>query len=440
MATEAGKYSVAVSGPEGPPGPGARARRVRSLARRAGCGLAAAAVVSGALTPAAMASPASPAGHWAAQSVPPPGPVISDAILDRMRDTGDPAADHLVAALTASGELPRVNSLLREWQYNDQPLPSGLPADVVSFVSAARQLPSWADTTRIAAAAAWGDANKPYLSLAYSMGVSTDAFTYPILASVFDPNVGVPFDFQKRLIGSLKLISGVYDPTAFGPHGQLIPDLVKVRLMHAAVRDYLDADHWDTARWGVAVSQEAMLVETWLFGLYSLTVMQHFGVTVPPDIASDFLLAWRVEGWMLGVPAGAMPADMSTATQLFYQLAARDEGPSPQGRYLLNAFLSQAGDYLSGPGGADIAPIIAATVHCVLGDRLAAMIDVPASLWDDEVGPALQTLQKTQNDTVGPLGWFAQVINKMLGENAQMIVVQGNPTYLDIPSWGRPGR
>jgi endo-cleaving rubber dioxygenase len=404
--------------------------------RRLGCGIAASAIVSGAFIPTAGAAPVAARGSAPV--------VISDSILDQMRDIGDPAADRVVAALEARGDLSRVNALLRTWVYNDQPLPSGLPSDLVAFISKARQLPSWADMSKITAAAQFGQAHMSYLSLAYSMGVSTEAFTFPILASVFDPNVGIYLDFQKRLLGSLKLISGVYDPNAFGPHGQIIPDLVKVRLMHAAVRDYLDASRWDFSRWGVAISQEAMLLETLLNGLFPLDVLQAFGVQIPTGIASDFLFTWRVEGAMLGLQA--MPAELSTDTALFQQLQARDQAPSPQGRYLLNSFIDQASKYLDGPGGVDISPILVAVIRCVIGPRLADMIGVPSSLWDDEVAPALQNLQATSSSTststgnLGPLAWFAQVINDLLGENVQMVEVKGEPIYLDIPSYHMPIR
>jgi hypothetical protein len=370
---------------------------------------------------------------------PMPAPtVINPAVLDQMRGIGDPAADRVVALLTARGQLPAVNTLLRQWVYNDQPLPSGLPGELVSFIDQARQLPPWADMAKITAAAQFGQAHMPELALAYSMGVSTTALTFPILASVFDPNVGILLDFQKRLLGSLKLISGVYDPDAFGPHGQIIPDLVKVRLMHAAVRDYLDASRWDTARWGVAISQEASLLETWLYGVFAQLVMQEFGVQIPPDVAADFLHTWRVEGAMLGVPAAAMPEDLPTATALFYQLVARDQGASPQGRFLLNSFIDQASRYMSGPGGVDISPILISVIRCVLGTRAADMLAVPKSLWDAEVDPALHNLQASAADTGGPLSWFAQVINDLLGENVQMVEVKGEPVYLDIPLYRMP--
>jgi hypothetical protein len=407
--------------------------------RRLGCGVAISAAMSGAFVPAAMASSVSPAAA-SRLSAPMSAPVISDAVLDRMRGIGDPAADRIVAALTARGQLPAVNKLLRQWVYNDQPLPSGLPSDLASFIDKARQLPSWADLSRITAAAQFGQAHMSYLALAYSMGVSTAAFTYPILASVFDPNVGIFLDFQKRLLGSLKLISGVYDPNAFGPHGQIIPDLIKVRLMHAAVRDYLDDSRWDRAKWGVAISQEAMLVETWLFGVFALNAMQGFGVQIPTVIATDFLHTWRVEGTMLGVPAGAMPTDLPTANALFSQLEDRDQWSSPQGRYLLNTFIDQAGKYMSGPGGVDISPILISVIRCALGPRLADMLGVPKSLWDDEVDPALHNLQATTTENAGPLSWFVQVINDLLGDNVQMVTLKGEPVYLDIPSYRIPAR
>jgi hypothetical protein len=407
--------------------------------RRLGCGVAISAVLSAAFVPAAGAASTAPAfGTAIGTAIGRPAPVISDSVLDQMRGIGDPAADRVVAMLTERGQLSDVNRLLRTWVYNDQSLPSGLPSDLVSFIDKARQLPSWADLPRISAAAEFGKAHMPYLALAYSMGVSTTAFTFPILASVFDPNVGIFLDFQKRLLGSLKLISGVYQPDAFGPHGQIIPDLVKVRLMHAAVRDYLDASRWDMAKWGVAISQEAMLVETWLFGVDALNIMHDFGVQIPLDIAGDFLHTWRVEGWMLGVPAGAMPADLPTATALLDQLEARDQWGSPQGRYLVHTFIDQAGKYMSGPGGVDIRPILVSVIRCVLGSRLADMLAVPKSLWDDETGPALRELPTTTTDTTGPLGWFADVMNKLLGENVQMVVLKGEPVYLDIPSYRMP--
>jgi endo-cleaving rubber dioxygenase len=414
------------------------------LMRRLGCGAALTAIMSGMLVSTAGAAPvsttalASGAGHSAAATAGSVPVIISNGVLDQMRGIGDPAADRVVAALENRGQLPMVNKLLRQWVYNDQPLPGGLPSDLVAFINQARQLPSWADMSRITAAAQFGQAHMPYLALAYSMGVSTAAFTFPILASVFDPNVGIFLDFQKRLLGSLKLISGVYDPDAFGPKGQIIPDLVKVRLMHAAVRDYLDDSRWDTARWGVAVSQEAMLVETLLFGVYAQLVMAEFGVQIPSDIAADFLHTWRVEGAMLGVPAGALPADMQTATALFYQLEARDQWGSPQGRYLVNTFIDQASRYMSGPGGVDISPILISVIRCILGDRMAGMLAVPRSLWDDEVDPALHALPATATSSTGPLGWFAQVINDLLGDNVQMVTLKGEPVYLDIPSYRMP--
>ena len=131
-------------------------------------------------------------------------------------------------------------------------------------------------------------------------------------------------------------------------------------------------------------------------------------------------------------------AQMTRATALLSQLEDRNQWASPQGRYLTHSFIDQAGKYMSGPGGVDISPILISVIRCVLGSRDADMLAVPKSLWDDEVGPALRELPTTSTDTAGPLAWFADVINKLLGENVQMVEVKGEPVYLDIPSYRMP--
>ncbi|MGW3406302.1 oxygenase MpaB family protein, partial [Streptomyces zhihengii] len=65
----------------------------------------------------------------------------------------DEQADPVLAAVIERGQVAQVNQALRQWTRNDQPLPSGLPADVRDFMESARRLPSWADAGKLAAAA-----------------------------------------------------------------------------------------------------------------------------------------------------------------------------------------------------------------------------------------------------------------------------------------------
>ena len=61
----------------------------------------------------------------------------------------DDEADPIIAAVIDRGQTPAVNALLHQWTKNSQPLPDGLPADLRDFIEHARQLPAWADMSRL---------------------------------------------------------------------------------------------------------------------------------------------------------------------------------------------------------------------------------------------------------------------------------------------------
>src|SRR5690348_14838534 len=67
--------------------------------------------------------------------------------------TWDPPADSLVATVLANGHVEVVNTMLTAWVHNSDPIPSGLPDGVGDFLSAATQLPSWANQDMLNTAA-----------------------------------------------------------------------------------------------------------------------------------------------------------------------------------------------------------------------------------------------------------------------------------------------
>ena len=81
----------------------------------------------------------------------------------------DPEADALVADLIERGDVPRVNTLLRTWTKNGQPLPDGLPADLRDFMEHARRLPSWTDQGKLATAVTFNEKRGLYLGVLYGL-------------------------------------------------------------------------------------------------------------------------------------------------------------------------------------------------------------------------------------------------------------------------------
>ena len=73
----------------------------------------------------------------------------TDALLDRMRELGDPMADGAVAAVLEQGGVDAVNVIMHTLVRNDQPVPEGLPAQIRAYLAETQPLPEWADMRKI---------------------------------------------------------------------------------------------------------------------------------------------------------------------------------------------------------------------------------------------------------------------------------------------------
>ncbi|MDT5172343.1 MAG: hypothetical protein QOD02_5724, partial [Mycobacterium sp.] len=73
----------------------------------------------------------------------------TDALLDRMREFGDPVADTPVAAVLERGGLDAVRTMMRTLVRADQPVPEELPDEIQAYLFESLPLPDWADMDKI---------------------------------------------------------------------------------------------------------------------------------------------------------------------------------------------------------------------------------------------------------------------------------------------------
>src|SRR5437763_9051805 len=82
----------------------------------------------------------------------------------------DDEVDSLVAGLVDSGQVPAVNTALRPWVNNGDPLPGGLPAGLAAHLQRVNGLPSWADRAKLRRAADFNRRKDTYLFMLYGLG------------------------------------------------------------------------------------------------------------------------------------------------------------------------------------------------------------------------------------------------------------------------------
>ncbi|MEV0686738.1 oxygenase MpaB family protein [Nocardia sp. NPDC050378] len=293
----------------------------------------------------------------------------------------DPEADPVVARLIESGQVPRVNELLRTWTRNGQPLPDGLPSELRDFMEYARRMPQWTDYGKLNTAIEFNKKRGLYLGVLYGFASGMMSTVIPKEArSVYYSKGG--HDLEDRISKTAKLGYDIGSNNAYAPDGEMIITCVKTRLVHAAVRHLLpQSPHWvQSAEEDIPISQNDIMV-TW----HSLptTVMKHltnWGVPIPQHESEAFLHSWQVAAHMLGVRHEYIPKSWPAANSQAAQILDPILAPTPEGAKLADRLLSLGANI-------DLAllskPVLGSFTRFLLGDKFADGLGIPREpVWD----------------------------------------------------------
>lgn len=311
----------------------------------------------------------------------PSGSVVGTGAGLDPRWVWDPEVDTLVASLLERGEVPKVNTLLRTWTKNGQPLPAGLPADLKAFIEKARQLPPWADRAKIAQAADFNNRRGLYTGVLYGFASGMMSTVIPKEArAVYYSQGGA--DMQDRISKTAKLGYDIGTSNAYDADGEMIVTCVKTRLAHAAVRHLLpQSPHWQgSADEDIPISQADIMV-TW----HSLptTVMKNltaWKVPMPARDSDAFLHTWQLAAYMLGVKEEYIPASWAEANSQAKQVLDPVLAPTPEGIKLANILLELGAKI---DAGLLTKRVLGSLTRFMLGDKIAGWLGISRyPFWD----------------------------------------------------------
>ncbi|WP_410672197.1 oxygenase MpaB family protein [Amycolatopsis sp. cmx-4-68] len=244
----------------------------------------------------------------------------------------DDEVDRLLAGLLDTGQVPAVNTALRSWVDNNDPLPSGLSADLAAYLQQVNRLPSWADPVKLRRAADFNRRKDTYLFLLYGLGSGIMSTVIPREAkSVYWSAGGA--NMQDRAAKTFTFGYDLSDLNAFTPSGQFVVTANKTRLVHAAVRHLLpQSPHWRAAAdEQVPISNGDILVTFHSLGTYVHRKLLEWHVPMSAADEEAFLHQWQVAIHLLGVRDEFIPktwaeADAQSARVLTPLLAPTTEG------------------------------------------------------------------------------------------------------------------
>ncbi len=326
-----------------------------------------------------------------------PTRTFSDDLLTQYRQQGDAPADAVIAAVVDAGGRDGLGQFM-QWLGNttNVSIDTQLPV-AQEFFGQYAQLPLWADAARMQRGRAFFQRNAGLIGL--SLGTYSLPYTYLGAdgVRVLWMTERIKNDTARRLQETGEWVFAVNDSKNWlatsAPETRLLQAplavvyTLKIRLIHAAVRQYvLSSGRWDMA-WGYPVNQEDMAGTNLSFSYIVLRALRKMDVPLTEQEQEDYLHHINVVSWLNGVADDLIAHNLREAFHLDRAIARRQFRESEGGRGLTNALLNAVGQLAGAnqgkPGeqpaiGAEQARNLAAgQMRFLLGDQHADWLGVP---------------------------------------------------------------
>ncbi|GAB2825096.1 oxygenase MpaB family protein [Streptomyces sp. NPDC054796] len=253
----------------------------------------------------------------------------------------DDEVDRLLVSLIENGQVPAVNTAMASWVNNNDPLPTGFPADLTAYLRKVNTLPSWADQAKLARAADFNRRKDTYLFLLYGLGSGIMSTVIPREArSVYWSAGGA--DMKDRAAKTFTFGYDLAQLKGFEPSGQFVVTANKTRLVHAAVRHLLpQSPHWTSgADQDIPISNADILVTFHSLGTYVRRKLLDWKVPFPAADQDAFLHSWQVALHLLGVRDEYIPKSWADAEEQSRQVLTPILAPTTEGIELAEDLLS----------------------------------------------------------------------------------------------------
>ncbi|MEV6263525.1 oxygenase MpaB family protein [Streptomyces sp. NPDC051784] len=351
----------------------------------------------------------------------------------------DEEADPVLAAVIDRGDVPRVNTLLKRWTRNDQPVPSGLPGDLREFMEHARQMPSWADKAKLDRAALFNKTKGIYVGALYGLGSGLMSTAIPREArAVYYSKGGA--DMKDRIAKTARLGYDIGDLDAYLPQGSMIVTAVKTRMVHAAVRHLLpQSPAWSRTSGGqtIPISQADIMVTWHSLATFVMRRMKEWGVRVSPADSEAYLHVWQVSAAMLGVKDEYIPATWDAANAQSRQVLDPIMANTSEGEALTEVLLDIVAEIDAGL----TRPLISAFSRYTLGDRVGDLIGLSEQPILEKLVSTAWPLLVAFREGLIPLPAVPAVLwtlEEALRRFVLLFLNEAQPVAIDIPDINRP--
>ncbi len=272
----------------------------------------------------------------------------TNAFLDQKRQVADPLADQAIGQLVDEKGIQEARKIFDLLIRNIEMPVSELPEAVRPFLEKTNQLPDWADLDAVETAHdLFLDHGPKFLVLLYYKSLPllyTDAKGTKVLVKTSrltnkDRSLRI---FARRIAETGQFLVDVMTQGALQKGAKGVAAIQKVRLVHAAIRNFIQTDEWDEQNWGLPINQEDMALTLMTFSIALIDGLQQFNIEESPERLEAYLQTWIAIGHTLGVNKDLLPQNLAESRVLLETILQRQAAPSEEGELLTRSLLEFA--------------------------------------------------------------------------------------------------
>ncbi len=301
-----------------------------------------------------------------------------DSLLNQYRQQTDAPADAVIAQLDAQAGRGGVGELFSWLGDTKNKSLAAQPEVVQQYFVENQTLPTWANQRLMQQGMAFFRSNRN--EIAILLGCLSLPYCYAAAdgAQVLYLSQRLHKDAFKRLQETGTFVFNVTKPAAW-QLGEAQHSILKVRLMHAAIRFFTaQSGKWDVT-WGKPINQDDMAGTNTAFSYVVIRGLRQIGNPPSDDEAEAYLHLWNVIGYLMGVSENLLPQNLREAFALDKAIAQRQFKTSEAGKILTKGLLDAFDGFIENPL---LKTLPAAQMRWLLGDEVANLLAVPATSFE----------------------------------------------------------
>jgi hypothetical protein len=305
---------------------------------------------------------------------------LNNAVLEAYRFRADSCADFVISEIFDKVQSKDVNLLFAELFKKISMPPASMSPALRNFFEETSFMPTFLDEKLIETGQHVFRRYGPEISMMLLCKSLPASYACANGAEVllqtgnFASKDGKSHIFLRRLKETSQFVINVMSEGSFQKNGIGIRSAQHVRLMHAAVRNFiLSSKNWDEKNLGKPINQEDMSGTLAAFAVLPIEGLSQIGIDLSVEEKEGYFHIWRLAGTVLGIEAELIPENYEGGLKLGNTILHRQKKESEAGKLLTKVCI----DFLKRVSPKPIASFYPELfVRYLIGDEIADIVGI----------------------------------------------------------------